>query len=108
MISCEMVRTLVLLWLSGAALRVTILALPPVLLRVTADLGLDASSIGLLTGLPPLVFALAAVPGAALIARFGVVNTLLTGLALNAVGAVARGLAPGTAALVAATTLMWV
>lgn len=106
MISGEMVRTLVLLWLSGAALRVTILALPPVLLRVTADLGLDASSIGLLTGLPPLLFALAAVPSAALIARFGVVNTLLVGMALNAIGAAARGFVPGAFGLEAATALM--
>ncbi len=106
MISGELVRTLVLLWLSGAALRVTILALPPVLPRVTADLGLDASSIGLLAGLPPLLFALAAVPSAALIARFGVVKTLLVGMGLNAFGAAARGLAPGAFGLEAATALM--
>ena len=106
MISGEMVRTLTLLWLSGAALRVTILALPPVLPRVTADLGLDASSIGLLTGLPPLLFALASIPSAALIARFGVVTTLLAGMALNAIGAIARGVLPGAFGLEAATALM--
>ena len=101
-----LVRTLVLLWLSGAALRVTILALPPVLPLVTAELGLHATDIGLLTGLPPLLFALAAVPSAALIARFGAVPTLLAGLVLNALGAAARGLAPGAPALEAATALM--
>lgn len=102
----ELVRTLVLLWFSGAALRATILALPPVLPRVTAELGLDATDIGLLTGLPPLLFALAAVPSAALIARFGAVSALLAGLFLNAVGAAARGLAPGALALQAATAIM--
>ena len=95
-----------LLWLSGAALRATILALPPVLPRVTTELGLDATDIGLLTGLPPLLFALAAVPSAALIARFGSVPTLSAGLVLNALGATARGLAPDATALEAATALM--
>ena len=95
-----------LLWFSGAALRVTILALPPVLPRVTAELGLNATDIGLLTGLPPLLFALAALPGAALIARFGAVSALLAGLILNALGAAARGLAPDAPTLEAATALM--
>jgi len=102
----ELVRTLGLLWLSGAALRVTILALPPVLPRVTAELGLRATDIGLLTGLPPLLFALAALPSALLIARFGAVWALVAGLVLNALGAAARGLAPGALALEAATALM--
>ena len=101
-----LVRALVLLWLSGAALRVTILALPPVLPHVTTELGLDATDIGLLTGLPPLLFALAAVPSAALIARFGAVPTLLAGLVLNVLGAMARGLASNALALEAATALM--
>jgi CP family cyanate transporter-like MFS transporter len=97
---------LVLLWLSGAALRVTILALPPVLPRVTAELGLHAADIGLLTGLPPLLFALAAVPSAVLIARFGAMSALLAGLVLNALGAAARGLAPNALTLEAATAFM--
>ena len=99
-------RSLLLLWLSGAALRATILALPPVLPQVTADLGLHATDIGLLAGLPPLLFALAAVPGAVLIARFGAVEALLAGLLLNALGAAARGLATGAPGLETATALM--
>ena len=95
-----------LLWLSGAALRTTILALPPVLPHVTAELGLRATDIGLLTGLPPLLFALAALPSAVLIARFGAVSTLVAGLLLNALGAAARGLAAGAFALEAATAFM--
>ena len=101
-----MLRTLLLLWLSGAALRATILALPPVLPQVTAGLGLHATDIGLLTGLPPLLFALAAVPGAVLIARLGAVRALLAGLALNAVGAAARGFVTGATGLEGATALM--
>jgi len=58
----EFALCLVLLWLSGAALRATILAVPPVLPRVTADFGLNAPDVGLLIGLPPLLFALVALP----------------------------------------------
>ncbi len=102
----DFARALVLLWLSGAALRVTILAVPPVLPRITTELGLSATDIGLLTGLPSLLFALAAVPGAALIARFGAVPTLVTGLLLNALGAAARGFAGSALGLDATTLLM--
>ncbi len=102
----EFTLALVLLWLSGAALRVTILAVPPLLPRITAELGLSATDIGLLTGLPPLLFALAAVPGAVLIARFGAVSTLVAGLLLNALGTVARGFAGSALGLDATTGLM--
>ena len=74
--------------------------------RITAEFGLRATDIGLLTGLPPLLFALAAVPSAAIIARFGAVSALLAGLVLNALGATARGLVPGAPTLEAATALM--
>ena len=74
--------------------------------RITADFNLNATSIGLLTGLPSLLFALMAVPGTALIARFGAVPTLTTGLLLNASGAAARGLAGNALGLEAATALM--
>ncbi|WP_428393185.1 CynX/NimT family MFS transporter [Lichenicoccus sp.] len=97
---------LLLLWLSGAALRETILAMAPVLPRVTADFRLSATGVGLLTGLPPLLFAVTAVPSAALIARFGAVPTLIAGLLLNATGAAARGLVGSVVGLNAATALM--
>lgn len=97
---------MVLLWLAGTALRSTILALPPVLPRVTDDLALNAANIGLLTALPSLLFALAAVPGAVLVARIGPVPTLVTGLVLNALGAAARGLVTSGFGLEAATAFM--
>ncbi len=67
-------RSLALLWLAGVMLRLTILALPPVLLAVGADLRLRGSDIGVLTAIPALLFTLAAVPGALSIRRFGVVR----------------------------------
>ena len=97
---------LVLLWLSGAALRATILAVAPVLPRITAEFDLNATNIGLLSGQPPLLIALAAVPSAVLIARFGAVSTLVAGLLLNAFGAAARGVAGSALGLDTATALM--
>ncbi len=97
---------LVLLWLSGADLRVTILAVPPMLPRITADLGLSATDVGLLAGLPSLLFALAAVPSAVLIGHFGAVPTLVAGLVLTAFGTLARGFVGSALELDAATTLM--
>jgi len=79
-----------LLWLSGACLRVTVLAVPPVVPLLHADLHLSETDIGWLSSLPPMLFAIAAVPGAVLIARFGIVPALVTGLLLTAVGSAAR------------------
>ncbi len=95
-----------LLWLSGAALRVTILAVPPVLPRIAAELDLSATDIGVLSGLPSLLFALVALPSAVLIGRFGALSALVAGLIVNAVGAAARGFAGNVAELDATTALM--
>ncbi|MFZ3359988.1 MAG: MFS transporter [Xanthobacteraceae bacterium] len=97
---------LVLLWLSGASLRLTVLAIPPVVPLLHADLHLSETDIGWLSSLPPMLFAIAAVPGSLLIARFGLVPALVVGLLLNAVGSAARGAIPNTAMLYASTTVM--
>src|SRR5262249_39860894 len=69
-----------LLWLAGVGLRLTILAVPPVITRIAADLHLSGTEIGILSGLPTILFAAAAMPGSLLIARFGALPTLMTGL----------------------------
>jgi MFS transporter, CP family, cyanate transporter len=97
---------LVLLWLSGACLRLTVLAIPPVVPLLHADLHLSETGIGWLSSLPPMLFAIAAVPGALLIARFGVVPALLVGLLLNTVGSAARGAIPDVAFLYGSTIVM--
>jgi len=97
---------LLLLWLSGACLRLTVLAVPPVVPLLHADLHLSETDIGWLSSLPPMLFAIAAVPGSLLIARFGLVQTLLLGLLLNAVGGAARGAMPDTIFLYASTIVM--
>ncbi len=101
-----LVTCLALLWLSGVGLRLTLLAVPPVLPAIHADLGLSETEIGALGTLPSLLFAAAAVPGALLIARLGARMTRVLGLLLTSVSAAARGAAPDVAGLFLATILM--
>jgi CP family cyanate transporter-like MFS transporter len=100
------VTLLLLFWLVGACLRITVLAVPPVVPLLHADLQLSETGIGWLSSLPPMLFAIAAVPGALLIARFGMLPALLTGLLLSAAGSAARGALASTASLFAATIAM--
>ena len=95
-----------LLWLCGVCLRITVLAIPPVVPLLHADLHLSETDIGWLSSLPPMLFALAAIPGAVLIARFGIVPALVIGLLLNAVGSTARAALPNAAMLYATTMVM--
>jgi CP family cyanate transporter-like MFS transporter len=87
-------------------LRLTVLAIPPVIPLLHADLHLSETAIGWLSSLPPMLFAVAAVPGALLIARFGVIPALLVGLLLNAVGAAARGATTDVTSLYISTIVM--
>lgn len=98
--------TLLLLWLAGVALRLTILAVPPVIPLIHDELRLNATQIGILTGLPSMLFAIAAVPGSLLIARLGVRAALVVGLAVAAVGGALRGAFPDVAWLYAMTIAM--
>ena len=94
------------MWLSGASLRLTVLAIPPVIPLLHADLHLSETQIGWLSSLPPMLFAVAAVPGALLIARVGLIPALLVGLLLNALGGAARGAFPDAALLYVSTIVM--
>ena len=100
------VRPLILLWLAGVALRATILALPPVLNKVSSELSLGGFDVGVLTAIPSLFFALAAVLGAVLVARVGATYCLLIGLLINAFGAGARGFTETVSGLELATGTM--
>jgi MFS transporter, CP family, cyanate transporter len=92
-------RALVLLWLAGNALRLTILAVPPVTPLIHDNLHLSETQVGILTGLPMVLFAGAAIAGSLMIARLGALNALLIGLALCAVGSALRGIGPSVAML---------
>jgi CP family cyanate transporter-like MFS transporter len=99
---------LILLWLCGNALRLTILALPPVIASIRDEFGLNATQVGLLGSIAPALFAIAALAGSLIVARIGVRAALLSGLALVAVGSAMRGLAADYALLLLTTTLMCV
>jgi len=99
----RVVMALVLLWLAGNALRFTILAVPPLIPLIHDDLGLSATQVGVLTGLPSMLFAAAAVPGSLLVAKIGVRNALVVGLLASAIAGALRGLFPNLAWLYAMT-----
>lgn len=98
--------TLGLLWLAGAGMRLTILAVPPVLPLLHVTFGLSATEIGLLASLPVALFAVAALPGSLLVARLGAPATLVFGLALVALGSALRGFSVNLTLLYATTMLM--
>ncbi len=98
--------TLALLWLAGTGLRLTILAVPPVIPLIHDGLRLNATQVGILTGLPSMLFAIAAVPGALLIARLGMRAALVVGLGITALGGALRGAIPDVAWLYAMTIAM--
>ena len=93
------VRALLLLWLAGIALRLTILAVPPVIPLIHDDLHLSETQVGILSGLPMVLFAAAAIAGSLMIARLGALTALLIGLVLCAVGSALRGIGPHIAML---------
>jgi CP family cyanate transporter-like MFS transporter len=99
---------LLLLLLGGIDLRLTMLAVPPLIPLIHRDLHLDEKAVGALVSLPVLLLAIAAVPGALLIAKLGVRGALMAGLGFVAVFGALRGLGPSTPVLFGATLLMGV
>jgi len=94
-----------LLWLAGNGLRMTILAVPPVIPMMHDDLHMSQTAVGIIAGLPAVLFACAAVPGSLLIARFGALPTLIIGLVATGLGSALRGAAYGMPVLYAATVI---
>jgi len=100
------VKALLLLWLGGVALRLTILNVPPVIPLIHDDLHLSETQVGILSGLPMVLFAGAAIAGSLLIARLGALTALVIGLWICAVGSVLRGIGPHVVLLYSGTVLM--
>ncbi len=99
---------LLLLWLGGVDLRLTMLAVPPLIPLIHRELHLDEKAVGALVSLPVLLLAAAAVPGSLLIAKLGVRGALAVGLGCVAVFGAVRGFGPSTTVLFSATFLMGV
>src|SRR5580658_4361731 len=96
------VKLMGVLWLAGVAMRMTILAVPPVIPLIHDDLRMSETQVGLLIGLPLSMFALAAIPGSLLIARTGPRLAVAAGMVIAALAGAARGAAVDIATLYAA------
>jgi MFS transporter, CP family, cyanate transporter len=101
----RLLKLLFLLFLAGVALRMTILAMPPVIPLVHDELGMSETQVGLLVGLPLALFAFAAVPGSLLIARIGTYFAVIIGMLIAALASGARGAAVNVPTLYAAATM---
>jgi CP family cyanate transporter-like MFS transporter len=97
---------LVLLWLAGAAMRLPILAVPPVVRLIHDDLHMSETQVGLLIGIPLLMFALAAIPGSLLIARAGAGLIVVAGLLIAALASAGRAISFDLWTLYGMTVLM--
>jgi len=89
----RLIKLMGLLWLAGVAMRMTILAMPPVIPLVHDELHMSETQVGLLVGLPVALFALAAVPGSLLIARIGTSLAVILGMVIAALAGAARAAA---------------
>jgi MFS transporter, CP family, cyanate transporter len=95
-----------ILWLAGADLRLTVLAVPPVLPLIHHDLAMSEKAVGALSGLPVLLLGLAALPGSLLIARLGARRAAIAALLVVAASSALRGLGPSLPMLFAMSFLM--
>ncbi len=99
-------RALFLLWFAGINLRITMLAVPPLIPFIHQDLHLSEKAVGALNGLPVLVLGLGALFGSLLLARTGVVRALVAGLAIAGIAGALRGVGPEIAILFVMTGFM--
>lgn len=93
-----------MLWFAGVAIRIPLLAIPPLVPLLRAQLKLSGTEVGAISGLPMLLMAAAAIPGSSLVDRLGALRVLLIGLLVAALGGASRGLAEGAGMFLAATT----
>ncbi len=97
---------LLLLWLAGISLRLTLLAVPPLIPLIHRDLPLDETAVAVLLGLPVLLLASAATAGSMLISRFDARRAVIVGTALIGASSALRGAGPSLAMLFGMTLLM--
>jgi CP family cyanate transporter-like MFS transporter len=99
----QVLTSIALLWLAGNGLRLTILAVPPLIPAIHDEFRMSETQVGILAGLPVVLFAFAAIPGSMLIARFGALATAIIGLVMTGLGSALRGAAPDVWLLYGAT-----
>src|SRR6201996_2898898 len=96
----------IVLWLAGTDLRLTLLAVPPVLPMIHADLHLNESGVAALSNLPVLTLAVSSMFGGLLTMRLRARGAVSAGLWLIAISSALRGLGPSIPMLFAMTVLM--
>ena len=102
----RLIRLLCALGLAGVAIRLSLLAIPPVIPLVHADLGMSEAQVGLLIGLPLAVFAVTSIVGSLLIARIGSTFAVILGITIAALAGGGRGAASNVWTLYAAVAVM--
>ena len=96
----------IVLWLAGTDLRLTLLAVPPVIPLIHRDLHLNESGIAALSNVPVLVLALSSMFGGLLTMRLGARRAVIVGLWVIALSSALRGFGPSTVMLFAMTVVM--
>jgi len=94
------------LWLAGIDLRLTLLAVPPVIPLIHRDLALSESGIAALSNLPVLTLAVSSMFGGLLVGRLGARGAVIAGLWIIAFSSALRGLGPSIPMLFAMTVVM--
>lgn len=87
-------------------MRLTLLAVPPLLPLIHRDLRLSEAAVGALNGLPVLLFATMAIPGSLLISHVGARRALIAGLVVLASAGALRGLGESPVVLFGMTVVM--
>jgi CP family cyanate transporter-like MFS transporter len=96
---------LALAWLVAFNLRSGFIGLGPALPALTVDLGLSFAQAGFLVAVPTLMMGLMAVPGGALVDRWGPSRVIAAGLSLVTLGGGLRAVVPEFALLLTLTFL---
>ena len=96
----------IVLWLAGTDLRLTLLAVPPVIPLIHRDLQLNESGIAALSNVPVLVLAVSSMFGGLLTMRLGARNAVIAGLLIIAASSALRGFGPSIPMLFAMTVVM--
>jgi CP family cyanate transporter-like MFS transporter len=97
---------LILLWLAGIDLRVTLLAIPPLLPLIHRHIHLNETAVAALIGLPVLLLAAGATVGSMLIGRLDARRVIIFGLFAIGVTSASRAAGPSAAMLFGMTFLM--
>lgn len=97
-----------LLWCLGLYLRLTVLVVPPLIPQLKAVLGFTGGEVAIATSLPLVTLAMGGLAAGWLLARVGVLSSMLLGLAVMAGGSALRSLPEGFLAMMAATVVMGV